>query len=192
MIHQALSTAPELDRSLSEKLLDKEVVFPGKIIRLEHWHVSLPNGETALREVAVHPGAAAVVALDEEGCVLMVRQHRIAVDRLTWEIPAGKLDSPDESPLVCAKRELSEETGGFCSSMTVLGTYYGSAGIMDEIIYLYFARLTGRGSAHPDEDEFLTVEKIAVDELEGRIARGEIQDGKTLSAFALARSQHLI
>ena len=99
------------DAQLTEKLLSKQVVFPGKIIRLEHWQVELPNGEQALREVACHPGASAIVALDEEDRVILVRQHRIAVGRLTLEIPAGKLDGPDEDPFLCAKRELSEETG---------------------------------------------------------------------------------
>ncbi|MFR4293014.1 MAG: NUDIX domain-containing protein [Christensenellales bacterium] len=99
------------DKQLTEEYLDGKVVFPGKIIRVEHWHVRLPNGETALREVACHPGAAGIVALDDDGNVILVRQHRIAVGRLTLEIPAGKLDGVDEDPFVCAQRELSEETG---------------------------------------------------------------------------------
>ena len=104
------------DKQLTEEYLDGKVVFPGKIIRVEHWHVRLPNGETALREVACHPGAAGIVALDDDGNVILVRQHRIAVGRLTLEIPAGKLDGVDEDPFVCAQRELSEETvnGVFC------------------------------------------------------------------------------
>ena len=99
------------DQQLREIVESRKVVYPGKIIRLEHWQVRLPNGEQALREVACHPGASAVVALDDNGQVILVRQHRVAVDRVTLEIPAGKLDSPTEDPFVCAKRELSEETG---------------------------------------------------------------------------------
>ena len=72
------------DKQLTEEYLDGKVVFPGKIIRVEHWHVRLPNGETALREVACHPGAAGIVALDDDGNVILVRQHRIAVGRLGW------------------------------------------------------------------------------------------------------------
>ena len=173
-----------------EKRLSGRTVFKGGIISVVHDRILLENGKETLREVVRHPGAVGILAMEDDKIVL-VRQFRYPIGRELLEIPAGKLE-PGEQPMPAAIRELSEETGGFCSSMTMLGTYYGSAGIMDEIIYLYFARLTGRGSAHPDEDEFLTVEKIAVDELEGRIARGEIQDGKTLSAFALARSQHLI
>ena len=187
MIHQALSTAPELDRSLSEKLLDKEVVFPGKIIRLEHWHVSLPNGETALREVAVHPGAAAVVALDEEGCVLMVRQHRIAVDRLTWEIPAGKLDSPDESPLVCAKRELSEETGYTAQTWRKLTCLETTPGFCNERIHIYLATGLSKGASHPDEDEFVALTRLPLSEAGDCVMDGTFRDGKTCLALLMAQ-----
>ena len=118
------------DKQLTEEYLDGKVVFPGKIIRVEHWHVRLPNGETALREVACHPGAAGIIALDDDGNVILVRQHRIAVGRLTLEIPAGKLDGVDEDPFVCAQRELSEETGltaDHWRKLTVLETTPASA-----------------------------------------------------------------
>lgn len=165
-------------------------MFKGKIISVIHDRILLENGRETLREVVRHPGAVGILAMEGDKVVL-VRQFRYPIGRELLEIPAGKLE-PGEEPMPAAIRELSEETGGFCTSMTMLGSYYGSAGILDEKIHLYFARLTGRGGAHPDEDEFLTVEKHTVEELEGMIARGEVQDGKTLSAFALARSQHLI
>ena len=96
---------------LMEHLESRRVVFPGVILRLEHWQVRLPDGEPALREVACLNGASAVVALDEEDRIFLVRQSRVAVGRLTLELPAGKLDGPDEDPLACARRELEEETG---------------------------------------------------------------------------------
>ena len=92
------------DARLTELPLSKELKFQGRILRVEHWQVALSDGSTGLREIAVLWGAAAVVALDAEGRVILVRQHRVAVGRQTLELPAGKLDSPDEDPLVCARR----------------------------------------------------------------------------------------
>ena len=101
----------ELARSLRETPLSKERIYSGRIIDVERWTVRCANGDEAPREVVLHRGAAAVVPLYEDGTVAMVRQHRVAVDRVTWEIPAGKLDSADEDPRLCAERELKEETG---------------------------------------------------------------------------------
>ena len=140
------------DKQLTEEYLDGKVVFPGKIIRVEHWHVRLPNGETALREVACHPGAAGIVALDDDGNVILVRQHRIAVGRLTLEIPAGKLDGVDEDPFVCAQRELSEETGLTADHWRKLTVLETTPGFCNERIHLYLATGLHAGKKHPDED----------------------------------------
>ena len=99
------------DSQLRETFLSKEDIYPGKIIRVEKWQVALPNGETALREIVRHNGASAIVPVDDAGMVTMVRQHRVAIDKCTWEIPAGKLDTPTEDPFDAARRELEEETG---------------------------------------------------------------------------------
>ena len=96
---------------LEEVFLSSQEVFHGKLINVEHWQVRLPNGQTALREVVKHRGAAAIVPLDDQGNVTLVCQHRVAVGRFTWEIPAGKLDHTGEDMLSAAKRELEEETG---------------------------------------------------------------------------------
>ena len=98
------------DDALRETFLSGEEVFHGKLINVEHWQVRLPDGQTALREVVKHRGAAAVVPIDDDGNVTLVRQHRVAVGRFTWEIPAGKLDAAQENPLAAARRELEEET----------------------------------------------------------------------------------
>ena len=169
------------DKQLTEEYLDGKVVFPGKIIRVEHWHVRLPNGETALREVACHPGAAGIVALDDDGNVILVRQHRIAVGRLTLEIPAGKLDGVDEDPFVCAQRELSEETGASCETLTPLGEILASPGGFTEVLHLYMATGLTFGSQHPDEDEFISFERVPFDALLDRCLSGELRDGKTVA-----------
>ena len=96
---------------LEEVFLSSQEVFHGKLINVEHWQVRLPNGQTALREVVKHRGAAAIGPVDDQGNVTLVCQHRVAVGRFTWEIPAGKLDCAGEDMLAAAKRELEEETG---------------------------------------------------------------------------------
>lgn len=173
-----------------ETRLSGERVFQGAIISVEHDQVRLEDGSTALRETVRHPGAVAVLAKDGDR-LLLVRQYRYAAGREFLEIPAGKLE-PGEQPMPAARRELQEETGCECGQMVPLGLYYGSPGILDEKIWLYFAEITQKGSQHLDEDEFLSVEKWTPAELEGRIAGGMITDGKTLSAFLLARSRGLI
>lgn len=171
---------------LTEKLLSKEVVFPGKIIRLEHWQVALPNGEPALREVACHPGASAVVALDDEGQIILVRQHRIAVGRLTLEIPAGKLDSPDEDPFLCAQRELSEETGMTARNWQKLTCLETTPGFCNERIHIYLATGLEQGNCHPDEDEFVSVTRMPLAEAAANVMNGTFRDGKTALAIMMA------
>lgn len=176
--------------SHTEKRLSGRTVFHGKLIDVLHDTVELENGRQTLREVIRHPGAVAILALDGERIVL-VRQYRYPVGRELLEIPAGKLEK-DEQPLAAAVRELSEETGGFCTSMTPLGEYYGSPGILGERISLFFGRISGTEHQHPDEDEFLSVVRMTAEELRQSIASGEITDGKTLAAFTIAREKGLL
>ena len=177
------------DAQLSETILDKKVVYPGLIIRLEHWDVTLPDGTQCVREVACHIGASAVVALDEDNNLILVRQQRIAIGRITVEIPAGKLDAPDEDPLVCAKRELSEETGmtaDHWEKLTVLDT---TPGFCNEHIHIYLARGLHAGSRHPDEDEFVDVIRMPLPEAYARVMSGDLHDGKTCLGILMAYAQ---
>jgi len=111
--------------------------------------------------------------------VICVRQYRYAVEQVTTEIPAGKLDSPDEDPREAALRELREETGARCKSLTYLGTYLASPAILDEKINLYLARGLDFGETDPDDDEFIDVVHIPLQEMVERVMAGEILDGKT-------------
>ncbi len=173
-----------------ERKLRSQTVFEGRLVKVHHDTVELENGKEAFREVIRHPGAVAVLALDGEE-ILLVRQYRYCIGRELLEIPAGKLE-PGEEPLSAAARELSEETGSTCEELIPLGRYYGSAGCLDEGIHLYFGHITCKGCAHPDEDEFLTLERRTPAELEAMMAAGELPDGKTLAAFALAKAKGLL
>ncbi len=174
------------DAQLREELLSKEVVFQGAIVRLEHWQVKLPNGNQALREVACHIGAAAVVAVDGDGQVILVRQMRIAVDRLTREIPAGKLNFVGEDPLLCAKRELEEETGLRAAKWEYLTCLETTPGFCNERIHLYLATGLEQGASHPDEDEFVDTLRLPLSEAVAKVMSGEMRDGKTCMGILMA------
>lgn len=137
-----------------------------------------PTGETALREVACHPGAAGIVALDDDGNVILVRQHRIAVGRLTLEIPAGKLDGADEDPFVCAQRELSEETGLTADHWRKLTVLETTPGFCNERIHLYLATGLHAGKTHPDEDEFVCTLRMPLSDAVQKVMDGTFRDGQ--------------
>ena len=139
----------------------------------------LASGRCSVRDVVRHPGAVAVVALTEMGKIALVRQYRTSLDRVTVEIPAGKLE-PGEDPLDCAKRELKEETGFAAGKIAYLTTIASSAGFTDELIHLYLATQLSFEGAEPDEDEFLNVELVPVGELVDAVLDGKIQDAKTV------------
>lgn len=179
------------EQALTETYLNGEVVFPGKIIRVEHWQVQLPNGQQALREVACHPGASAVVALDDEDRLILVRQHRIAVGRLTMEIPAGKLDSAEEDPFLCAQRELSEETGLHAAHWEKLICLETTPGFCNERIHIYLATGLSQGDVHPDEDEFVDTFRMPLSDAIARVMDGSIRDAKTALGILMAAQKRL-
>lgn len=176
-----------MDEELRENFLSGEEVFHGKIINVEHWQVSLPDGDTALREVVRHNGAAAIVPVDEYGYVTLVRQHRVAIDRFTWEIPAGKLDSPTEDPFLAAQRELEEETGLRAENWRLLTRIDTTPGFCTERIALYLATGLSQHEAHPDTDEFLHLTKIPLEEAAALCMKGELRDSKTVIGLLMAQ-----
>lgn len=167
---------------LTEEKVSSEEIYHGKIVHLFRDIVSLPNGKPAIREVMRHAGAAAVVPMTEEGDVILVRQYRYPFAEVMLEIPAGKLDI-GEDPLLCAKRELLEETGYEAAQMTSLGVFYPSVAVMDEKIHLFLAKGLTFRAANPDEDEFLHVERRPLKELVDAVMQGEVPDGKTQTAI---------
>ena len=174
------------EEQLIETFQDGKVVFDGKIIRLEHWTVKLPNGNLALREVACHPGASAVVALDEMENIILVRQYRAPIGRLTLEIPAGKFDHPGEDPLLCAQRELSEETGLMADSWRKLTVLETTPGFCNERIHIFLATGLRQGETHPDEDEFVATLRMPLTEAVSKVMDGTLRDGKTALAIMMA------
>ena len=167
------------DEHLIETCAASKSVFDGKILHVFVDDINLPNGERGFREYIKHIGAVAVLPLTDDGKVICVRQYRYAVGQVTTEIPAGKLDRPDEDPIKAALRELREETGARCKRLTYLGTYLASPAILDEKINLYLARDLDFGEIDPDDDEFIDVVQIPLAEMIDRVMAGEILDGKT-------------
>ena len=180
------------DAKLNEIIQHKETVYQGILIRLEHWDVALPNGDICKREIACHIGAAAVVAIDDQERIVLVRQARVAVGRITHEIPAGKLDAPDEDPLTCAKRELSEETGLTAECWQKLTVLETTPGFCNERIHIYMATGLHEGNSHPDEDEFVDVERMPLNEAIEHVMKGDFHDGKTCIGILMAARLHQI
>ena len=174
-------------QELREIPVSSEPIYNGRILDVQRWQVTCPNGSLASREIVVHKGAAAVVPVYEDGTTLLVRQHRVAVDRVTLEIPAGKLDSVNEDPLDCAVRALEEETGLKAERMTLLTSLLTTPGFCTEKIGIYLAQGLSQGDTHPDEDEFLGLTRIALDDAIALAMRGEIRDSKTICGLMMAR-----
>ena len=165
--------------NLEEKQLTSEYIYNGKIIKLRRDTALLPNGKTSTREVIEHNGGVCVAALTDSDEVLFVKQFRYPFGKILTELPAGKLDSPDEDPLEAAKRELKEETGYSADTWTYLGVYYPTVAYTDEKIYIYMARDLHRGTQHLDEDEFLHFYNVPIESLIEDIKNDKIPDGKT-------------
>lgn len=174
-----------MEEDLIEKQLTSKQVYQGKFLKIFEDTVRIPNGRDASREYVKHPGATAVVAITDDGRVAMVRQYRYPVDKVTLEIPAGKLDAGEE-PLVCAKRELKEETGYVAERWTKLTSLLTTPGFTDEVIHIYKAEDMRFDVACPDEDEFIHTELYTPSELRRMIADETIVDAKTIVALLMA------
>lgn len=170
-----------------EKTLEKNVIYSGRILNLRKDKVSLPDGNTGMREIIEHSGGSAILC-EKEDKILMVKQFRYAYKEEIWEIPAGKVNA-GENPMDTAFRELEEEGGIKAEKMELLFSVYPSPGYTSEIIRIYRATGLTESATHLDEDEFLSAEWIEKPRLQKMIESGEIKDSKTLIAllFALGR-----
>lgn len=174
------------DEAITEKNISRERVFSGILLNIDHVTNILPNGKKAKREIAVHVGASAVLPIEQDNSVYLVRQFRAPLDEVLLEIPAGKLEYTGEDRLLAAKRELAEETGLEAEDWLHLTDVFTTAGFSNERISLYLARNLHKGQSHPDEDEFLNLIKLPFDEALAMVMRGEIRDAKTQIALLMA------
>ena len=172
--------------AIEEKMVSSKSIFDGHVLHVRLDEISLPDGKIATREYCHHNGAVCIIPLTESGEVVCVRQYRYAMREPLIEIPAGKLDTPDEDHTEAALRELREETGARCQKLTYLGEYYGSPAILDEKIYMYMAEGLDFGETDLDEDEFLEVVKIPLADMVEMTLQGKIKDGKTQIAVLRA------
>jgi len=170
---------------LTERKLESEKLYDGKIVKLFRDVVELPNGKTALREVVRHPGGVIILPIDDAGNVHLVRQFRYAYDRAILEIPAGKLEYGEE-PLSAARRELEEEIGAKAESWVPLGDIWPTPGFCDEVQHLWLARGLTFGKTNPDEDEFLEQVQLPFAQAFAMAADGRMQDGKSVVAILRA------
>lgn len=176
-----------MDEDLIEKKISSEDIFDGKLLKVKRDKVQLPDGGTAYREWIKHPGASAVIPVTEDGRLIFVRQYRYPIHMVTLEIPAGKLDAAGEDPLLCAQRELAEETGYTAKEYTFLTKLATTVGFSDEFIYIYAARNLEAGEQHPDEDEFINVCTLTMEDALAKIKSGEICDAKTITAVYMLK-----
>lgn len=164
------------------KRLKRELRAKGIVINLYKDTVEV-NGNIAEWDYIHHDGAAAVVAVDTDGKLLMVRQYRNALDRFTLELPAGKLDDPEEPTLECAKRELEEETGYRAGKMEYLLTVNTTVAFCNEKIDLYLATDLTKTEQHLDPDEEINVERWDMEDLKKMIYEGKMTDSKTIAGL---------
>ncbi len=180
-------------KSLEEKTIKTEPVFSGRIIRLQVDEVELPNGNTSTREIVKHPGAVAVIPITSDNKIVMVEQYRKPMEKVLVEIPAGKLEK-GEDPAYTAARELEEETGYESQSLEWLISFYTSPGFADEIVHLYVAKgLTKKeNAASLDEDEFVNVLEVTLEEAIEFVKEQRVYDAKTAYAIQYLQLQEAL
>lgn len=168
--------------NLIEKSIEQKEVFNGKVLKMITEIVELPNGKEGYREIVKHPGAVAVLAINDKGNVVLVEQYRRAVDKILFEIPAGKLEK-GENIDIAVQRELEEETGYKARKFTYLGKIYTAPGFTDEVIHIYKAEELYKGKVNRDEDEFINVIEMSIEDIKKAIKEGNILDSKTISSI---------
>jgi ADP-ribose pyrophosphatase len=167
---------------MGNRLIEKQVIFDGKKVRLEVHHLESDEGRRHAREVVVHPGAVVVLPLLADGQIMLIRSRRYAVGQVLVELPAGTLEK-NENPMNAAGRELLEETGYLARRLKILGTFYTSPGILSEKMYAYVAYDLEKKEQALEEGEEIELMPTPFDEAIEMIRSGEIVDAKTIAAL---------
>jgi ADP-ribose pyrophosphatase len=187
MTEKSLHDLPTGDAHLKEERIDTQDLYGGLFLNMKRDTVRMPDGSEAVREYLTHPGAVAIVALLDDGRILLERQYRYPVARVCMEIPAGKLDL-GEDPLICAQRELQEETGYTAAKWSYIRRIHPVISYSTEFIDIYLAEDLTIGQRQLDDEEFLDVFAASLDELLAWVEEGAITDVKTtISAYWLDR-----
>lgn len=178
---------------LEEKTIRTEKIFTGRVISLQVDEVELPNGNSSKREIVKHPGAVAIIPITDDNKIVMIEQYRKPLERTIVEIPAGKLEKGEE-PAYSAKRELEEETGYDCKQLDWLISFYTSPGFADEIVHVYVAKglFKKENAAGLDEDEFVHVVELTLEEAQQFIREQKIYDAKTAYAVQYLQFQEAV
>jgi ADP-ribose pyrophosphatase len=169
---------------VSARRLSSRRIYEGKVLSLDVDEVEEPGDVRATREVVRHSGSVAVLALQDDGRIVLVRQYRYPVDQALWELPAGRLDE-GETPEVAAQRELREEIGQRARDLSKIAFFYTTPGFCDEAMHVFRATGLEASPAKGDEDERIEVQAFSLSDLEAMIDKGEIREGKTLVALLL-------
>jgi ADP-ribose pyrophosphatase len=171
---------------MNYKILKSDILFRGKVFNLRVDKIKYDSGNESVREIAVHPGGAVVVPLRDDGKLVMVSQYRYPLEKFLLEFPAGKLDF-NEDPLVCATRELQEETGYTAGNIRKLGKISTTPGFCTEILHIFLATGLTPGEHNREEGEFgMEVNEFSVNEIEDKIMKGEIIDSKSICGLFMA------
>lgn len=160
------------------------IIFHGKVFDVKVDEIEYNGtGNKSFRQVAVHPGGAVIMPVKDDGKIVLISQYRYPHNEILLELPAGKLEK-DEDPLLCATRELTEETGYTSNKITKLGKIYTTPGFCDEVLHIYLAEdLTPGNHAREEGEEGMEVIELTLDEIKEKIRDGKIVDAKTLSGI---------
>ena len=167
-------------KKFQETTIHTEKIYDGKIVQLQVDDVTLPNGKKSKRELIKHSGAVAVIPITKDNKILFVEQYRKPLEKPLIEIPAGKLEK-GEDPELAGIRELEEETGYTAKNLQLITSFYSSPGFADEIVYIYITNELEKLENPPigDEDEFVEVHELTLDEAKQYVEDLRIQDAKT-------------
>jgi len=176
-----------IDHMMNEfKQIKSDLIYQGRVFNVRQDQVQFPNGRMAKLDIIEHPPAVLIVPIDESGNILFIRQYRHATGKVILELPAGVVED-GETPEVCARREIREETGMSARSVDTLGGYYMVPGYSTEYLHVFLARDLQHEPLPGDEDEFIDVVRIPVFQAYAQAEAGEIHDSKTLAALLLAK-----